>query len=117
MAASNAFKVVRQLASQSEKEGASSPLPSFAEVYASNVRYVWQSLRRLGVGPGDLDDVCQEVFVIVHRKLPSFDGRSQVRTWIYGIALRCASAYRRNRARREVPTRQIDQQQVDGGQL
>ena len=93
------------------------PSPSFAEVYAAHARYVWQSLRRLGVAPADLEDVCQEVFVVVHRKLAGFDGRAQLRTWLYGITLRCASAYRRSRARREVPTRELDTQSVAAGQI
>lgn len=39
--------------------------------------------------------MCQEVFVTVHRKLPEFEGRSKLRTWLYGICLRVASDYRR----------------------
>jgi RNA polymerase sigma-70 factor (ECF subfamily) len=39
----------------------------------------------------------------VHRKLPSFDGKS-LRGWLYGICVRVASDYRRSaRVRREVP--------------
>jgi RNA polymerase sigma-70 factor (ECF subfamily) len=107
-----------QLALQRETGAtAAAPAVTFAEVYAANARYVWQSLRRLGVAPADLEDVCQEVFVVVHRKLGSFDGRSQLRTWLYGIALRCASAYRRSRARREVPTRELEAQRVEAPQL
>jgi RNA polymerase sigma-70 factor (ECF subfamily) len=93
------------------------PALSVAEVYAANARYVWTSLRRLGVPPADLEDVCQEVFVVVHRKFAGFDGRSQVRTWLYGIALRCASSYRRSRARREVLSAELDAESVDAAQL
>jgi RNA polymerase sigma-70 factor (ECF subfamily) len=96
---------------------ATAPAISFADVYAANARYVWQSLRRLGVAPADLEDVCQDVFVVIHRKLGGFDGRSQLRTWIYGIALRCASAYRRSRARREVPTPELEAQRVEATQI
>ena len=39
--------------------------------------------------------MCQEVFVTVHRKLSEFEGRSKLRTWLYGICLRVASDYRR----------------------
>ncbi len=49
----------------------------------------------LGVAEADIEDVCQEVFITVHRKLSEFEGRSALRTWLYGISLRVASDYRR----------------------
>ncbi|MBA3454018.1 MAG: RNA polymerase sigma factor [Deltaproteobacteria bacterium] len=69
--------------------------PSFAALYRDQARYVFRVLRRLGVAAKDVEDVCQDVFVVVHRKLPEFAHRSTIRTWLYGIALRCASDYRR----------------------
>lgn len=67
--------------------------------------YVWRVLRRLGVAEADVDDVCQEVFLVVHRKLAEFEGRSTIRTWMYGIAVRAAADYRKRAHRRhEVPT-------------
>ena len=69
--------------------------PAFAQVYEQHAAFVWRSLRRLGVREADLEDVTQEVFVVVHRKLPEFDGRSTVKTWLFGICLRTSSDYRR----------------------
>jgi RNA polymerase sigma-70 factor (ECF subfamily) len=57
-------------------------------------------LRRFGTSDADLEDLCQEVFVVVHRRLPEFEGRSSLRTWIYEIARRSALAHGRSRARR-----------------
>jgi RNA polymerase sigma-70 factor (ECF subfamily) len=55
------------------------------------------------VPEADADDMCQEVFVIAHRRLADFEGRSSVRTWVYGICVRVASDYRRRiRGRREI---------------
>ena len=65
------------------------------QIFDEHARYVWRTLRHLGVADADLEDVCQEVFVTVHRKLPEFEGRSKLRTWLYGICLRVASDYRR----------------------
>lgn len=39
--------------------------------------------------------MCQEVFLVVHRKLGEFDGRASLRAWIYGICVRKASDQRR----------------------
>ena len=77
-------------------------VPPFATVYDDHVKFAWRVLGRLGVARADLEDVCQEVFIVVHRRLGEFEGRSSLRTWIYGIALRCASDYRR-RAHRRAP--------------
>lgn len=79
--------------------------PPFTEVYREHAPVVWRNLRRLGVAERDIEDVCQEVFLIVFRKIGSFEGRSTLRTWIQGIALRRASEYRRRAVnRREIPT-------------
>ncbi|HVV83136.1 MAG TPA: sigma-70 family RNA polymerase sigma factor [Kofleriaceae bacterium] len=97
--------------------GASVATPTFAEVYREHVAFVWQVLRRLGVAPADLPDACQEVFLTVHRRLPEFEHRSSLRTWLYGIAVRCASAQRR-RARRspETPSTTAPEPTVDAAQ-
>ncbi len=91
-------------------------LPPFATVYDDHATFVWRVLGRLGVARADLEDVCQEVFIVVHRRLGEFEGRSSLRTWIYGIALRCASDYRRRTARRGATSPVVDVA-VAGSQL
>lgn len=87
------------------------------EVFREHAPFAWRALRRLGVPEADVEDVCQEVFVVVHRKLAAFEGRSSVRTWIYGICARTASDYRRSgRVRREVVTDAPPEVASEGGQ-
>ena len=69
-------------------------------IYLANADFVWRSLQRLGVRDPDLDDVLQEVFVVVHQRLHTFDGSAKMTTWLFGICLRVASAYRRRGFRR-----------------
>jgi RNA polymerase sigma-70 factor (ECF subfamily) len=71
----------------------------FEAVYAEHAQFVWRSLARLGVPPEQIADGVQDVFVVVHRRLSDFEGRSSLRTWVFGIALRVASDLSR-RARR-----------------
>lgn len=93
------------------------PSVAFAEVYESNAAFAWRCLRRLGVREADLEDVVQEVFVVVHRKLPSFDGRSTIKTWLFGICLRVSSDYRRRaHVQREDITDQVPDSEVDAQQ-
>lgn len=70
-------------------------LPTFAEVFRSELTYVWNTLRRLGIPTRDLEDVSHEVFVVVHRQLQGFDASRPLRPWLFGIAYRCASSFRR----------------------
>jgi RNA polymerase sigma-70 factor (ECF subfamily) len=80
----------------------------FTAVFREHAPSVHRALRRLGVSEADAPDVLQEVFVVVHQKLASFEGRSQLRTWIYGIALRVASDHRKSAyVRRERPTDEL----------
>lgn len=79
------------------------PPPSFDDIYASECSYVWNCLRRLGVQSRDLEDVVHDCFLIANRRLVDYDARRPLRPWLYGIALRVASDYRKSaRNRREV---------------
>jgi RNA polymerase sigma-70 factor, ECF subfamily len=72
---------------------------TFEEAYRAHFAFVWRSLRRLGVREEDAPDAAQEVFIVVHRKLPEFAGHSKLTTWLYGICFRIASERRRARPR------------------
>jgi len=68
---------------------------SFRDLFEREFDYVWISLRRLGVHPSDLEDVAQEVFVQVHRRLAVYDPARPLRPWLFAFAARCASDWRR----------------------
>lgn len=69
--------------------------PDFAAVFDEYAPFVLRVVRHLGVAAGDVQDQSQEVFVAVFQGMSGFEGRSSLRTWIYGICLRVASNYRR----------------------
>jgi RNA polymerase sigma-70 factor (ECF subfamily) len=75
-------------------------VPSFEQIFVDHAPFIWRALRRLGVHEADAEDVCQEVFMIVHRRLASFEGRSSIQTWIYGICVRVTADYRKRAHRR-----------------
>ncbi|MBN9161841.1 MAG: hypothetical protein BGO98_07960 [Myxococcales bacterium 68-20] len=68
-------------------------------LFSTYAGFVWRTLRHFGVAPVDLEDQTQEVFLVAHRRLAQWDGQ-QPRPWLYGIARRCAAAYRRQAHRR-----------------
>jgi RNA polymerase sigma-70 factor (ECF subfamily) len=86
---------------------------AFRALMAEHAPYLWRVLRALGVSDTDLADVCQETFLLVHRKLPTFEGRSSLRTWICGIALNVASDYRSKAYRRREVAEDALPEQVD----
>ena len=87
-------------------EGSAEPFPpeflaeSLEQVYRQHFAFVWRTLRALGVPSSALDDAVQEVFLVVHRRGHDFQGRSSVKTWLFGIAARVAANFRRSAKRR-----------------
>lgn len=80
--------------------------PTVSSVQEEHGDFVWKSLQRLGVREADLEDMAQEVFVVVHRRLHTFDGSAKMTTWLFGICTRVAAGYRRRaylRRERSVP--------------
>ncbi len=70
------------------------------ELYANYAPLVWRTLRRMGVADHLLEDGVQDVFMVVHRQLDTFQARSTIKTWIVGIAIRVAKDHRRAEVRR-----------------
>lgn len=85
---------------------------SFELVYNDYFDFVWRSLRRLGVPEASADDALQDVFVVVHRRLGEFGGRSSLKTWLFGIAMRVTSDHRR-RVRRKGGHEPLDEAVAD----
>jgi RNA polymerase sigma-70 factor (ECF subfamily) len=88
--------------------------PDASELYRLHGRAVWATLSRMGVRQADLADMTQEVFVVVHRRLGSFEGRASVRGWISGICRKVASNYRRRPHHRESSETPIEERSGEG---
>ena len=94
--------VPRQVGPRTERE-AREHERSFRLVYDAQVSFVWRNLRRLGVMDRDVEDKCQEVFVVAHRRWTEFVDRGHgPRAWLFQIVLRVASEARRHRRRHPV---------------
>jgi len=73
----------------------------FDAMYADNHAFVWRCLRGLGLADDALEDAAQEVFLVVHRQIDRFEGRSSVKTWLFGIAHKVAANHRRATRRKD----------------
>lgn len=72
---------------------------SFDAIFREHLDYVWRAARTL-VGDDLADDVAQEVFLLVRRKLGDYDGTS-MRAWLYGITRNVARNALRSRDRQD----------------
>ena len=74
--------------------------PSFDDIYGAHFEYVHRIVARLS-GRRDVEDLVQEVFLVVHRKLPTFAGDASITTWLFAICHRVVGAQvRKERVRR-----------------
>jgi RNA polymerase sigma-70 factor (ECF subfamily) len=81
---------------------------TLAEIYAAHFDFVWRNAARLGVPPHAVDDAVQDVFLVAHRRLSEFEGRSSMRTWLFGILRRVARDHRPKRRERVTDPAQLD---------
>lgn len=80
-------------------QAAAAPSPALVAAYREHFQFVWRSARRLGAPAAALDDVVQDVFLIVARRLPEFRGEASLRTWLFAITLRVVQVHRRSASR------------------
>jgi RNA polymerase sigma-70 factor (ECF subfamily) len=65
-----------------------------------HLAFVARVARRLGTPPSEREDVCQEVFLVVFRRLRSFR-RGRLTTWLYRITANVVSGRQRKRRLRK----------------
>lgn len=75
--------------------GQATEAPPIATIYREHFQFIWRSLRRLGVRDSSVEDACQDVFLVAHRKLHLFEGRASFKAWLFAIAIRVAAEHRR----------------------
>jgi RNA polymerase sigma-70 factor (ECF subfamily) len=71
------------------------------QVYHDYAPRIYNMARRMVSNEKDAEDVTQEVFLQVVRKLPTFRGESAFPTWLHRVTVNAALAHRRRQAVRE----------------
>jgi RNA polymerase sigma-70 factor (ECF subfamily) len=105
---------------------ATAPFPqhthqTFESIYRASFVHVARWVRALGANGADVEDLAQEVFIIVRRKLGAFDGRN-LPGFLYRIARRTVrdhrrSAWFRNLLGKQTPLPELPSQAPTGLQL
>lgn len=83
---------------------ASQPL-EFDAVYQAHSQTVARWVARLGGSGVDVEDLTQEVFLLVNRRLPEFRQESRLSTWLFSITAKIVANDRRRRQIRRWWTR------------
>ena len=108
---------MKSRSSLGQVEAALQPVPApalrFEDIYEEYFEFVWRSLRTLGVAASALDDAAQDVFGVISRRLFEFEGRSSLRTWIFGIVQFTAANHRRGERRKSLPLQPLDEELPD----
>jgi RNA polymerase sigma-70 factor (ECF subfamily) len=90
---------------------------AFAELYRQHAGYV-RAIGRSILRKNDVDDMCQDTFLLAFTRLDRFEGNAQFRTWITRIAInQCLIALRTGRqpSNGETNLLQIDEEMSDDG--
>jgi len=89
---------------------------AFRDIFESELFFIWNTLRRFGVADRDLEDVAHEVLVVVNRHLGEYDPARPLRPWLFAIAFRSASDYRRLARHRHEALTAEDSERADTGE-
>jgi RNA polymerase sigma-70 factor (ECF subfamily) len=96
---------------QQDARATDAALPAtLAQIYDAHFDFVWRNARRLGVPEASADDVTQEVFIVVQRRIADFDGRAPMRAWLFGILVRVVRDHHRSYRRKGARTVSFDQE-------
>jgi RNA polymerase sigma-70 factor (ECF subfamily) len=74
---------------------------ALGELYERHKHRVYAVCTRMTRSPADADDLTQEVFLHLVRKIGSYRGESQFTTWLHRLTVNCVLMYFRRPSRRE----------------
>src|SRR5688572_19971061 len=87
----------------------------FDELFLAHYGFVCRVLHSMGVDSASIEDLAQDVFVVLHRRLADYDQHRDVRSWLWGIARRVASMHERAKTRAQRKLRAIPEATVTSG--
>jgi RNA polymerase sigma-70 factor (ECF subfamily) len=84
--------------------------PAFEQLYKQHSTRLYNLASRMMGGRGDADDLLQDIFLLVYRKLGSFRGESSLGTWLYRLAMNhCLDVLRNRQTRMGQHTDSLDE--------
>ncbi len=98
---------------QTKPSSPAAPCPAsqrldFDAIYSEYFAFAWRTARRMGIPASGAEDVVQNAFLILHRRLGDYDGHTPVRAWLLGIISRVVAEARRTYRRKDARCVQCD---------
>ena len=82
---------------------------AFEELYRQHSTRLYNLAYRMTGGPSEAEDLLQDIFLLVHRKVGSFRGDSSLGTWLYRLAMNhCLDVLRSRQTRMGQQTDSLD---------
>lgn len=95
------------------KLAAEGDMTAFEEVYRSHYRRVYSHCLRMTRNATEAEDLTQDVFVQLHRKLKTFRGESAFTTWLHRLTLNVVLMHFRRTAARPDQRANQDTEQIE----
>jgi RNA polymerase sigma-70 factor (ECF subfamily) len=90
-------------------------VPPFDELYEQHATRLFNLAWRMCGTRADAEDLLQEIFLLVYRKLPDFRGESAIGTWLYRLAMnRCLDHLKSRQTRAGLATSPLDDDKMPG---
>jgi RNA polymerase sigma-70 factor (ECF subfamily) len=87
---------------------------AFEYLYNSHSRHVYRVCLRMLKNTADAEDVTQQVFLRLFRKIGTFRGDSGFSTWLHRVAVNTVLMHLRQRRPAEILTDSLDDEGMDG---
>jgi len=98
----DARRIFQPLRGSRSRDSLERPVITPEQVYHDHASRIYSIARKMVRNESDAEDVAQDVFLQVVRKLPDFRGDSAVPTWLHRVTVNAALALRRKQATRAV---------------
>lgn len=86
---------------------------AFELLYKAHSRRVYSLCLRMTSNPSLAEDLTQEAFLHVYRKIQSFHGESAFSTWLYRVAVNVVLMKRRSKSSKETPLEETSETEGD----
>jgi RNA polymerase sigma-70 factor (ECF subfamily) len=86
---------------------------AFESLYRRHVGRVYALCLRMSADPSLADELCQEVFVRAFERIDSFEGRSELTTWLHRLAVNVVLTERRGSVRRLARVEPMEDPEAD----